>query len=126
MEKIFDVRRRQYGRPALICGTWPAVLSAVTVSSLRDTIKAVVQEKLRKLFPSSCPQAATLSGVVRQEVQQALGTAPLVPPNKYLSGLHEDRKLCGTPRRMVLTDSQRRRVRSEIVHVVRLKPYYAR
>ncbi|KAH6926968.1 hypothetical protein HPB50_024343 [Hyalomma asiaticum] len=82
MEKILDVRRRQYGRPAMTCGTSPVELNAVTVSSLQDTIKAVVQEELRKLFPSSCPQAATLSDVVRQEVQQALGTGPLVPPNQ--------------------------------------------
>lgn len=82
MEKILDVRRRQYGRPAPVGGTSPAELNAVTVSNLRDTIKAVVQEELRKMFPSSCPQVATLSDVVRQEVQQALGTGPLVPPSQ--------------------------------------------
>ncbi|KAH6945237.1 hypothetical protein HPB50_007600 [Hyalomma asiaticum] len=82
MEKIPDIRRRQYERPALICGTLPAKLNAATISSLRDTLRAVVQEELRKLFQSSCPQAAVLSDVVRQEVQQALKSGPLVPPNQ--------------------------------------------
>ncbi|KAH7934974.1 hypothetical protein HPB52_002518 [Rhipicephalus sanguineus] len=67
-----------------LSGLRPAELNAVTLSNLRDTINAVVQEELRKVFPNSGPQVATLGDVVREEVQQALGTRPIVPPSQEL------------------------------------------
>lgn len=82
IEKTLDVRRRQYGRPALVHGTSPMEVDAMSMSNLRDTIKAVVQEELRKMFPSSGLQVAAISDVIRQEVQQALGTGQPIQPHQ--------------------------------------------
>lgn len=54
----------------------------MSLSNLQNPIKAVVQEELPKMFPSSSLQVAALSDVIRQEVQQALGTGSLVKPHQ--------------------------------------------
>lgn len=77
LEKTLEIRTRQYDRPinALVSETIGA--SAISSDSLRDTIRAVVREELRKLFPTTTPQpqVASLTDVIREEVQQALGTS---------------------------------------------------
>lgn len=79
MEKTLEVRTRQYDRPvnALVSETIGA--GATSSDTLRETIRAVVREELRKLFPTTPePQVASLTDVIREEVQQALGTS--TPP----------------------------------------------
>lgn len=74
IEKTLELRAKQYDRnlraPPSDCDD-PRSASAVT---LRDTIRAIVRDELRKLLPGAQPQISSLADVVRDEVQQALGT----------------------------------------------------
>ncbi|XP_077558175.1 uncharacterized protein LOC144173783 [Haemaphysalis longicornis] len=76
LEKALAIRTRQYDR--LFNAPFSETVGAATVSSdpLRETIRAVVREELRKLFPTTQqPQMASLTDVIREEVQQALGAS---------------------------------------------------
>ncbi|KAH8038266.1 hypothetical protein HPB51_000239 [Rhipicephalus microplus] len=54
----------------------PVNAPGLATEDLRETIRAVVREELRKLFPATPqPQVASLTDVVREEVQQALGSS---------------------------------------------------
>ncbi|KAK8774212.1 hypothetical protein V5799_011256 [Amblyomma americanum] len=78
--KTLDVRARQYNRPSYACAI-RSDTPATTSDSLREAIREIVREELRRLLPSSPqPQAATLMDVVREEVQQALVTPTATEP----------------------------------------------
>lgn len=80
IEKTLDVRARQYNRPSSVCAIRPDT-TTTTSDNLREVIREIVREELRRLLPSSAqPQAATLMDVVREEVQQALGTPTATEP----------------------------------------------
>ncbi|KAK8775782.1 hypothetical protein V5799_030874 [Amblyomma americanum] len=80
IENTLDVRARQYNRPSSACAI-RSDTPATTSDSLREVIGEIVREELRRLLPSSPqPQAATLMDVVREEVQQALGTPTATEP----------------------------------------------
>ena len=76
LEKTLEIRTRQYDRPVNALAQETISGGAINSDSLRETIRAVVREELRKLFPTTPqPQVATLTDVIREEVQQALGTS---------------------------------------------------
>ncbi|XP_077550678.1 uncharacterized protein LOC144163880 [Haemaphysalis longicornis] len=77
MEKTLEIRTRQYDRPINAQVSETIGARAINSDSLRDTIRAVVREELWKLFPMTTPppQVTSLTDVIREEVQQALGTS---------------------------------------------------
>ncbi|KAK8761090.1 hypothetical protein V5799_027642 [Amblyomma americanum] len=80
IENTLDVRARQYNRPSSACAI-RSDTPATPSDSLREVICEIVREELSRLLPSfPQPQAATLMDVVREEVQQALGTPTATEP----------------------------------------------
>ncbi|XP_077551866.1 uncharacterized protein LOC144166122 [Haemaphysalis longicornis] len=77
MEKTLEIRTRQYDRAIIALVSETIGAGAIKSESLRDTIRALVKEELRKLFPTTTPypQVASLTDVIREEVQQALETS---------------------------------------------------
>lgn len=76
IERTLDMRSRQYDRPLNTLSVNPVNAPGLATEDLRETIRAVVREELRKLFPATPqPQVASLTDVVREEVQQALGNS---------------------------------------------------
>ncbi|XP_077551730.1 uncharacterized protein LOC144165829 [Haemaphysalis longicornis] len=76
MEKTLEIRTRQFDRPinAVVADTIDA--GALSSDTLRETIRAVVREELRKLFPTTPqPQVTSMSDVIREEIQLALGAS---------------------------------------------------
>lgn len=75
IERTLDARTRQYNRPLQLNALYSEPMT--TTNDLREVIREVVREELRRLLPfaSQPPQAASLLDVVREEVQQALGSA---------------------------------------------------
>uniref|UniRef100_A0A224Z7X4 Tick transposon n=1 Tax=Rhipicephalus zambeziensis TaxID=60191 RepID=A0A224Z7X4_9ACAR len=71
IEKTLELRTRQFNRRSS-----PGYADIQTLSSddLRETIRAVVREELRRMFPSSQPQVSSIADIVREEIQQSLGT----------------------------------------------------
>lgn len=81
IEKTLSERARQYERQPQVLGASSANSAALCNDSLRETIRAVVQEELSKLIaPALQPQLTSLTDVIREEVQQALGTQGPVQP----------------------------------------------
>ena len=79
IEKALDMRSKQFDRQVSMLTESPVSAVGINPESLRETIRAVVREELRKLFTTTPqPQVATLTDVIREEVQQALGTS--TPP----------------------------------------------
>uniref|UniRef100_L7LW83 Putative tick transposon n=1 Tax=Rhipicephalus pulchellus TaxID=72859 RepID=L7LW83_RHIPC len=71
IEKTLEMRTRQYNRRSIQDG--PA-LHTIGTDDLRETIRAVVREELRRMIPSFQPQVASIADIVREEIQQSLGT----------------------------------------------------
>ena len=71
IEKTLEMRTRQYNRRAFQDS---AAVHAFGSDDLRETIRAIVREELRKLLPSPQPQVDSIADVVRAEIQQSLGT----------------------------------------------------
>ncbi|XP_077538644.1 uncharacterized protein LOC144151464 [Haemaphysalis longicornis] len=77
IEKALEMRAKQYDRNFVGAANANDFGSTrIPADSLRETIRAIVREELRKLLPTP-PQAqvASLTDVIREEVQQALGTS---------------------------------------------------
>lgn len=81
IEKTLSERARQYERQPQVLAASSVNSAALCNDSLRETIRAVVQEELSKLLPPALqPQLTSLTDVIREEVQQAFGTqGPLQP-----------------------------------------------
>lgn len=89
IEKALDMRARQSNRQFVDVGSSNCVDGTrIPTDTLRETIRAVVREELRKLFPAvPQPQVASLSDVIREEVQQALGTFTLPEAPRELQAM---------------------------------------
>ncbi|XP_077523737.1 uncharacterized protein LOC144134783 [Amblyomma americanum] len=74
IEKTLEVRNRQYNRRTN--STNYAGVQSLAIDDLRETIRAVVREELRRMFPSSQPQVASVAEIVK-EVQRSLGVREL-------------------------------------------------
>ncbi|CAN7941101.1 unnamed protein product, partial [Ixodes hexagonus] len=86
MERTLDTRARQYERPTQVLATNYTSVSASSPDALREIIREVVREELQKLLPPVLqPQVSSLTGMIREEVRQALGTStspvPLSQPH---------------------------------------------
>lgn len=79
IEKALEVRANQYNHPPV--GTSNANYvdgTRIPTDTLHETIRAIAKEELQKLFPTvPQPQVALLHNVIRETVQQALGTPTL-------------------------------------------------
>ncbi|XP_077535994.1 uncharacterized protein LOC144148314 [Haemaphysalis longicornis] len=77
IEKALKMRAKQYNRNFVGAANANDFGSTrIPADSLRETIRAIVREELRKLLPTPPqPQVASLTDVIREEVQQALGTS---------------------------------------------------
>lgn len=76
IERALRDRCRQYNRLDNATSVHAATLSPANENSLRDLVRSIVQEELRKLTTSSSqPAIATIAEVVREEIRQAI-----VPP----------------------------------------------
>ncbi|XP_075750127.1 uncharacterized protein LOC142814763 [Rhipicephalus microplus] len=77
IEKTLDMRTRQYNRRLTPeC----AAAQASDSDDLRETIRAIVREELRKLLPSAQPQVDSIADIVREEVRQSLRIPETLPP----------------------------------------------
>lgn len=88
IEKALDMRARQYQRTTVSMNAASAG-EAVQFSSesLRDTIRAIVREEVAKyLRIPPQPQVATVSDIIREEVQQALGVPAPVTVHAPVTG----------------------------------------
>ncbi|XP_077550722.1 uncharacterized protein LOC144163947 [Haemaphysalis longicornis] len=75
IERTLDMRSRQYDRQLNAFLANPVNAPGLVVEDLRETIRAVVREELRKLFPTTPqPQITSMTDVIR-EVQLTLGTS---------------------------------------------------
>uniref|UniRef100_L7LUP6 Putative tick transposon n=1 Tax=Rhipicephalus pulchellus TaxID=72859 RepID=L7LUP6_RHIPC len=77
IEKTLEMRTRQYNRRLTQDS---AAVQAVSSDDLRETIRAVVREELRRMFPSCQPQVAAITDIVREEIQQSLGIPESAQP----------------------------------------------
>ena len=76
IEKTLEMRTRQYNR-RLIPDS--AAVHALGSDDLRETIRAIVREELRKLsFPQ--PEVTSIAQAVREEIQQSLGVPQPAQP----------------------------------------------
>lgn len=69
IEKTLEMRTRQYDRRM---SPDVAEVRGLCPDDLRETIRAIVREELRRMLPSSQPQVASLEDVVREELQRSL------------------------------------------------------
>ncbi|CAN7980595.1 unnamed protein product [Ixodes pacificus] len=80
IERTLDMRTRQYDRPVPAISATYAEPRGVDAQTLRDTVRIVVREELRKLFPTTQqPEVSSLSEVIREELQQALSSMDISP-----------------------------------------------
>ncbi|CAN8020665.1 unnamed protein product, partial [Ixodes persulcatus] len=80
IERTLAMRTRQSDRPVPAISATYAEPRGVDAQMLRDTVRIVVREELRKLFPTTQqPQASSLSDVIREELQQALSSMDISP-----------------------------------------------
>ncbi|CAN7977028.1 unnamed protein product [Ixodes persulcatus] len=80
IERTLDMRTRQYDRPVPAISATYTEPRGVDAQMLRHTVRIVVREELRKLFPTTQqPQASSLSEVIREELQQALSSMNISP-----------------------------------------------
>ncbi|CAN8005013.1 unnamed protein product [Ixodes hexagonus] len=80
IERTLDMRTKQYDRPVPAISAAYAESRGVDTQTLRDTVRIVVREELRKLFPTTQqPQVSSLSDVIREELQQALSSMDISP-----------------------------------------------
>ena len=77
IEKTLEMRNRQYNR--LSIHDSPAAHSLGS-DDLREMIRAIVREELRKLLPSPQPHVTSIEDIVREEIQQSLGIPEPAPP----------------------------------------------
>ena len=77
IEKTLEMRTRQFNRRST-----PAYADVQPLCSddLRETIRAIVREELRKLAPLAPPEVTSIADVVREEIQQSLGVPQPAPP----------------------------------------------
>ena len=96
IEKTLEMRTRQYNRRSI--QESPAV-HALGSDDLRETIRAIVREELRKLLPSAQPQVDSIADMVREEIQQSLGTPePAQPQLQAMSYAAAARRNAPPPR----------------------------
>ncbi|KAK8770302.1 hypothetical protein V5799_013234 [Amblyomma americanum] len=101
IEKTLDACTRQYNRPPQVCSSFPD--TTTTTSDLREIIREIAREELRRLLPSSSqPQVASLTEVVREEVRHALGspsatTEPQAPAMSYVAAVRKPAPRRATP-----------------------------
>ncbi|CAN7937512.1 unnamed protein product, partial [Ixodes hexagonus] len=80
IERTLDMRTKQYDRPVPAISAAYAESGGVDTQTLRDTVRIVVREELRKLLPTTQqPQVSSLSDVIREELQQALSSMDISP-----------------------------------------------
>ncbi|XP_077525808.1 uncharacterized protein LOC144137743 [Haemaphysalis longicornis] len=99
IEKALEMRANQYDRNYVGMANANCVDNVhIPEDSLRETIREIVRKELRKLLPTpSQPQVAFLTDVLREEVQQALGTSttPVAPREPqtmtYAAAVHRPR-----------------------------------
>ena len=77
IEKTLDMRTKQYNRSPLSAAY--SEMHPLATDDLRETIRAIVREELRKLLPTPQHQVHSIADVVREEVRQSLGI-PEEPP----------------------------------------------
>ncbi|XP_037518365.1 zinc finger protein ZPR1 [Rhipicephalus sanguineus] len=56
------------------------MVQVVGSDNLSETIRAVVREKIHRIFPSCQPQAASITHIIRQRIQQSLGILESAQP----------------------------------------------
>ena len=77
IEKTLEMRTRQFNRRST---PGYADIQSLCSDDLRETIRAVVREEIRRMFPSCQPQAASITDIVREEIQQSLGIPESAQP----------------------------------------------
>ncbi|CAN8002348.1 unnamed protein product, partial [Ixodes hexagonus] len=111
MEKTLDTRASQYKSPTQVLATNYTSVSAISPDALRETIREVVREGLQKLLPP-VPQAhvSSLTGMIREEVRQALGTStsPVPLPQPHVATYARGPTRPPSPRREPFTPTLRR------------------
>ncbi|XP_042144909.1 uncharacterized protein LOC120849220, partial [Ixodes scapularis] len=74
---LIDMRTRQYDRQVPAISANYGETRGVDAQTLRDTVRIVVREELRKLFPTTQqPQVSSLPEVIREELQQEIWRTP--------------------------------------------------
>lgn len=74
IERTLELRAKPYDRNYHAAPPDSSDRRSATAESLRDTIRSIVRDELRRLLPGAQPETSSLADVVRDEVQQALAT----------------------------------------------------
>ncbi|XP_065294963.1 uncharacterized protein [Dermacentor albipictus] len=77
IEKALEMRKRQFNRRT--SSTHYAGIQSLATDDLRETIRAIVREELRKVLPSSQPQVASIADIVKEEAHRSLEVAEVQP-----------------------------------------------